>query len=228
VAGTRRSGPTRREIPDATVVRLPVYLRALVALADAGETTVSSEALAEAAGVTSAMVRKDLSYLGSYGTRGVGYDGWHLIHEIRDELGLTQHWPIVIAGVGNLGQALAHYRGFSERGFRVGALVDTDPTKVGLRIEGLEVRPLDELAALVETQHIAIGVIATPAGAAQEVAERMVAAGLYSILNFAPAMVSVPAGVIVRKVDLAVELQILAYYEQRGSQERPRPVSAGS
>jgi redox-sensing transcriptional repressor len=228
VAGTRRSGPSRREIPDATVVRLPVYLRALVALADAGETTVSSEALAEAAGVTSAMVRKDLSYLGSYGTRGVGYDGWHLIHEIRDELGLTQHWPIVIAGVGNLGQALAHYRGFSERGFCVGALVDTDPTKVGLRIEGLEVRPLDELAALVETQHIAIGVIATPAGAAQEVAERMVAAGLYSILNFAPAMVSVPAGVIVRKVDLAVELQILAYYEQRGSQERPRPVSAGS
>jgi redox-sensing transcriptional repressor len=228
VAGTRRSGPSRREIPDATVVRLPVYLRALVGLADAGETTVSSEALAEAAGVTSAMVRKDLSYLGSYGTRGVGYDGWHLIHEIRDELGLTQHWPIVIAGVGNLGQALAHYRGFTERGFRIGALVDTDPTKVGLRIEGLEVRPLDELAALVDTQRIAIGVIATPAGAAQEVADRMVAAGLHSILNFAPAMVSVPAGVIVRKVDLAVELQILAYYEQRGAEERPRPVSAGS
>jgi redox-sensing transcriptional repressor len=228
VTGSRRASPDRREIPDATVARLPVYLRALVGLADAGETTVSSETLAEAAGVTSAMVRKDLSYLGSYGTRGVGYDGWHLIHEIRDELGLSQHWPIVIAGIGNLGQALAHYRGFTERGFRVAALVDTDPAKVGLDIEELAVRPLDELSELVRTFEIAIGVIATPAGAAQDVADRMVAAGLRSILNFAPAMVTVPTGVTVRKVDLAVELQILAYYEQRGAEERPRRVSAGS
>jgi redox-sensing transcriptional repressor len=228
VTGTRRSTPSRREIPDATVARLPVYLRALVGLVDAGEATVSSEALAEAAGVTSAMVRKDLSYLGSYGTRGVGYDGWHLIHEIRDELGLSQHWPIVIAGIGNLGQALAHYRGFTERGFRVAALVDVDPAKSGMRIEGLEVQPLDALDALVADNDIAIGVIATPATAAQDVADRMVAAGLRSILNFAPAKLTVPAGVTVRKVDLAVELQILAYYEQRGAEERPRRVSAGS
>jgi redox-sensing transcriptional repressor len=209
------------------VARLPVYLRALVGLADAGETTVSSEILAEAAGVTSAMVRKDLSSLGTYGTRGVGYDGWALIHEIRDELGLSQHWPIVIVGIGNLGQALAHYRGFSERGFRVAALVDVDPAKVGMRLEDLEVRPLAELAQLVDAEDIAIGVIATPATAAQSVAERMVAAGLRSILNFAPAKISVPEGVTVRKVDLAVELQILAYYDQRGAEERPR-LSAGS
>jgi redox-sensing transcriptional repressor len=228
VTGTRRPVPTRREIPEATVARLPVYLRALVGLVDAGETTVSSEVLAEAAGVTSAMVRKDLSYLGSYGTRGVGYDGWHLIHEIRDELGLSEHWPIVIAGIGNLGQALAHYRGFTERGFRVAALVDVDPAKVGMRVEDLEVRSIDELDDLVDAGDIAIGVIATPATAAQSVADRMVAAGLRSILNFAPAKLAVPKGVTVRKVDLAVELQILAYYEQRGAEDRPRRVSAGS
>jgi redox-sensing transcriptional repressor len=228
VTTTRRPAPTPREIPEATVARLPVYLRSLVGLADAGETTVSSETLAEATGVTSAMVRKDLSYLGSYGTRGVGYDGWHLIHEIRDELGLSQHWPIVIAGIGNLGQALAHYRGFTERGFRVAALVDVDPAKVGMALERLEVRSLDDLPSLVRAEAIAIGVIATPASAAQDVADRMVAAGLRSILNFAPAKVSVPEGVTVRKVDLAVELQILAYYEQRGAEERPRRVSAGS
>jgi redox-sensing transcriptional repressor len=228
VSGPRRDDASRRPIPDATVARLPLYLRALVAIADLGDTTISSDALADAAGVTSAKVRKDLSYLGSYGTRGVGYDIWHLIHEVREALGLTQHWSIVIAGIGNLGQALAHYRGFTERGFRVAALIDTDPAKQGMRIEGLMVRPLEELPALVAEHAIAIGVIATPAAAAQSVAERMVEAGLRSILNFAPAVVSVPEEVTVRKVDLAVELQILAYYEQRGSEERPRDVSAGS
>jgi len=222
--------PQRRQIPDATVARLPLYLRALAGIAEAGDATVSSDALADAAGVTSAKVRKDLSYLGSHGTRGVGYDVWHLIHEVREQLGLTQHWPIVIAGIGNLGQALAHYRGFTERGFRVAALVDVDPAKQGMRIEGLEVRPLDDLAALVGEHGIAIGVVATPAEAAQAVVDRMVEAGLRSILNFAPAMVVVPQGVTVRKVDLAVELQILAFYEQRGAPAggRPRGVSAGS
>jgi len=228
VGGGKRATPGRPQIPDATVARLPLYLRALVAIADAGASTVSSETLAEAAGVNSAKVRKDLSALGSYGTRGVGYDVWHLIHEVRDELGLGQRWPIVIAGIGNLGQALAHYRGFTERGFRVAALVDTDPAKQGSWIEGLEVRPLDDLEDLVREGSVAIGVIATPASAAQEVADRMVEAGLHSILNFAPAVVSVPGGVTVRKVDLAVELQILAYYEQRGGEERPRGVSGGS
>jgi redox-sensing transcriptional repressor len=216
VTGNGRSDAPRRVIPDATVARLPLYLRALVSIADAGDATVSSDTLADAAGVTSAKVRKDLSYLGSYGTRGVGYDVWHLIHEVREQLGLTQHWAIVIAGIGNLGQALAHYRGFTERGFRVAALVDTDPAKRGMRIEGLEVRDLDDLPALVRDEAIAIGVVA----------ERMVEAGLRSILNFAPAVVTVPEGVTVRKVDLAVELQILAYYEQRGAEARE--VSAGS
>jgi redox-sensing transcriptional repressor len=192
-----------------------VYLRALVDLAEAGSGTVSSDELAEAAGVNSAKVRKDLSHLGSYGTRGVGYDVAYLIHQIRRELGLTQDWAIVIVGIGNLGQALANYGGFAERGFRVVALVDADPARVGERIGDLRVRHVDELSRIVEDLDVAIGVIATPAAAAQEVADRLVDAGVRSVLNFAPAMIAVPPGVSVRKVDLAVELQILAFYEQR-------------
>jgi len=204
-----------RPVPDATVSRLPLYLRVLVELAGAGEATVSSDELAEAAGVTSAKVRKDLSALGSYGTRGIGYDVAELIDAIRSTLGLTQHWSILIAGVGNLGQALARYKGFAERGFRVAALLDVDPTKVGTRVADLAVRHLDELPAIVRREGVAIGVIATPATAAQDVADRMVGAGIRSILNFAPAMLTVPEGVTIRKVDLAIELQILSYYEQR-------------
>jgi redox-sensing transcriptional repressor len=211
----KRSTSRERSIPEATVGRLPVYLRALVDMASAGTTTVSSEALAEAAGVNSAKVRKDLSHLGSYGTRGVGYDVAYLVHQIRRELGLTQHWAIVIAGIGNLGHALANYKGFAERGFRVAGLVDTDPAKVGEMAGGMPIRHIDDLPTLVKTEEIAIGVIATPAGAVQEVADLMVAAGIRSILNFAPAVIAVPARVSVRKVDLAIELQILAFYEQR-------------
>jgi redox-sensing transcriptional repressor len=197
------------------VGRLPVYLRALVEMAERGATTTSSEALAEAAGVNSAKVRKDLSYLGSYGTRGVGYDVAYLIHQVRRELGLTQHWPVLIAGAGNLGHALANYRGFSQRGFRLVALVDIDPAKVGERIGEVTVETIDRLDEIVRREDVAIGIICTPAGAAQEVADRMVAAGIRSILNFAPAVIAAADHVSVRKVDLSLELQILAYYEQR-------------
>lgn len=195
--------------------RLPVYLRVLVEKAESGASTISSEALAEAAGVNSAKVRKDLSHLGSYGTRGVGYDVAYLIHQVRRELGLTQDWPIVIVGVGNLGHALANHRGFAERGFRIAALLDEDPAKVGTRIAGLLVRHVDELPAVVRQHQGAMGVICTPASVAQEVTDRLVEAGVRSILNFAPAVLQTPEGVSVRKVDLATELQILAYYEQR-------------
>jgi redox-sensing transcriptional repressor len=211
----KRSGSRERSIPEATVGRLPVYLRGLVDIAESGAPTVSSEELAEAAGVNSAKVRKDLSHLGSYGTRGVGYDVAYLIHQIRRELGLTQHWAIVIVGIGNLGHALANYKGFAERGFRVAGLVDSDRAKVGEVVGGIPIRHLDDLPELVAAEQIAIGVIATPAAVVQEVADRMVGAGIRSILNFAPAVSAVPAGVSVRKVDLAIELQILAFYEQR-------------
>ena len=165
---------SERGIPEATVGRLPLYLRALLDLAGRGETTISSDALADGAGVTSAKVRKDLSYLGSYGTRGVGYDVPYLIHQIRRELGLTQSWPIVIVGIGNLGHALAGYRGFGELVAQVAALVDADPAKTGERVGGLEVRPIEELPELVRRHDVAIGVIATPASAVQEIADLMV------------------------------------------------------
>ena len=204
-----------RDIPEATVARLPVYLRALGSLADAGIATCSSEQLAQAAGVNSAKLRKDLSYLGSYGTRGVGYDVDYLRYQIAREIGVTQDWPVVIVGIGNLGHALANYAGFRTRGFRVVALLDADPERQDEQVAGIGVRPFDELEAIVEEHAVAIGVIATPANAAQSVADRLVAAGVRSILNFAPTVLSVPEGVDVRKVDLSIELQILAYHEQR-------------
>src|SRR6478609_1290719 len=205
----------RRRIPEATVSRLPVYLRILYELADDHVANVSSERLAELAGVNAAKVRKDLSYLGSYGTRGVGYDVEHLLHEISRELGLTHDWPVAIVGVGNLGHALANYRGFGARGYRVVAAVDADPDKVGQSVGDLTIESLDDLPKIARTRGVAIGIIATPAHAAQEVADRLVDAGVTSILNFAPTVVSAPAGVSLRKVDLAIELQILSFYQQR-------------
>ena len=206
---------TRRGVPDATVARLPEYLRALTDLAERGTASVSSQELAAASGVRSAKLRKDLSYLGSYGVRGVGYDVQLLAFEISRELGLTHDWPVAIVGLGNLGQALAAYSGFGERGFRIVALLDNDPRVVGRRVSGLVVRPVGELARVARDHGLAIGVIATPAGAAQEVCDRLVEAGVRSILNFAPVMLAVPPAVDVRKVDLATELQILAFHEQR-------------
>jgi redox-sensing transcriptional repressor len=204
-----------RRIPEATVARLPLYYRALLETSDQHVGTVSSERLAELAGVNAAKVRKDLSYLGSYGTRGVGYDVEFLLHQISRELGLTHDWPVVIVGVGNLGHALANYRGFGARGFRIVALVDADAAKIGQRVGELEVEALDDLPRIVADREIAIGIVATPAGAAQEVADRLVDAGVTSILNFAPTVVAVPGGVSLRKVDLATELQILSFYQQR-------------
>ena len=178
------------------MARLPVYLRTLVDLHAQQTATISSERLAELAGVNAAKVRKDLSYLGSYGTRGVGYDVEYLVFQMRRALGLTHEWPVAIVGVGNLGAALANYGGFGERGFPVAALVDADPAKVGTTLGGHAIHHLDELPELVPELGIAIGIITTPAGPAQDVADRLVAAGVTSILNFAPAVISVEAPVI--------------------------------
>jgi redox-sensing transcriptional repressor len=219
--------PQGQSIPEATVSRLPLYLRSLQELMDEELATVSSERLAEMAGVNAAKVRKDLSYFGSYGTRGVGYDVEYLLLHIRRELGLTHDWPTVIAGMGNLGQALANYGGFSERGFVIAALVDANPDKVGTELEGVRISHVDELEQLVGDLGITIGVIATPAHAAQDVANRMVDAGITSILNFAPTVIAVPDGILVRKVDLAVELQILSFYQERRGVDSTVPL-AGS
>ncbi|MCB0971803.1 MAG: redox-sensing transcriptional repressor Rex, partial [Acidimicrobiales bacterium] len=203
-----------RHIPEATVARLPVYLRSLAELVDEKIGTVSSERLAEMAGVNAAKVRKDLSYLGSYGTRGVGYDVEYLLFQMSRELGLTHDWPVAIVGAGNLGSALANYGGFTQRGFPVAALVDSDRGKVGKHVHGVTVHHLDDLTELVDELGVGIGVIATPAAAAQEVADRLVEAGITSILNFAPVVLTVPEGVSLRKVDLALELQILSFYQE--------------
>jgi len=212
--GTKRQRQARK-IPEATVARLPIYLRSLLEAAGDGLPTISSERLAELSGFNAAKVRKDLSYLGSYGTRGVGYDVEYLQFQMSRELGLTKDWHVVIAGLGNLGHALANYAGFGDRGFPVAALVDADPRVVGTEINGIPVRHIDSLGDIAAEHRIAIGIIATPASAAQDVADRMIAAGVTSILNFAPTIVSVPPEVSLRKVDLAVELQILSFYQQR-------------
>jgi redox-sensing transcriptional repressor len=230
-APSRRSARARDErfdrgIPDATIARLPIYLRALTSLSERRVTTVSSEELAAAAGVNSAKLRKDLSYLGTYGTRGVGYDVDYLRYQIAREIGLTQDWAVVIVGIGNLGHALANFSGFASRGFRIAALLDSDPDRVGEKVAGLTISALDDLDSIVVRQGVSIGVIATPASAAQDVCDRLVSAGVTSVLNFAPAVLTVPEAVDLRKVDLSMELQILAYHEQRKALGEVRASSA--
>jgi redox-sensing transcriptional repressor len=210
-------GPDFPDLPEATVARLPEYLRALHHLAEGGHDTVSSEGLAAAAGVNSAKLRKDLSHLGRTGTRGVGYDVTLLIEQIEQVLGLTHRRAVALVGVGNLGHALAGYAGFGNRGFRIAALFDADLGRVGEHINGLVVRHVDDLPEVVLEESISIAVIATPAHAAQHVCDRLVAAGVTSVLNFAPCVLNVPEGVDVRKVDLAIELQILSFHEHRKS-----------
>jgi redox-sensing transcriptional repressor len=207
--------PADSRVPDATVARLATYLRVLGSFGDRSITTVSSEELAAVAGVNSAKLRKDLSYLGSYGIRGVGYHVATLTEEIARTLGITVHRSVALIGVGNLGQALAGYAGFASRGFRIAALIDADPARVGTTLRGLVVRDIADLDEIVADEHIAIAVLATPATVAQDVCDRLVEAGVTSILNFAPIVLSVPAHVDVRKVDLAAELQILSFHETR-------------
>lgn len=202
-------------IPEATVARLAVYLRVLGDLATTGGDTVSSEDLAAAAGVNSAKLRKDLSYIGSNGTRGVGYEVSRLVRQIERVLGLTQRHAVALVGVGNLGHALAGYGGFAGRGFPLCALFDTDPDLIGMQINGIEVRHVERLRDVCRRLDVTIGVIATPSSAAQVVCDQLVAAGVRSILNFAPAVLQVPDTVEVRKVDLAVELQILSFHVAR-------------
>ncbi len=213
-------GPEAR-VPEATVARLAVYLRVLGDLVATGgdQVTVSSEDLATAAGVNSAKLRKDLSHIGSNGTRGVGYEVSRLVRQIEHVLGLTHRHAVGLVGVGNLGQALAGYGGFAGRGFPLCALFDVDPDLVGIQINGILVDHVDRLGEVCRQREVTIGVIATPSAAAQAVCDHLVAAGVRSILNFAPAVLQVPELVEVRKVDLAVELQILSFHVARRQDE---------
>ena len=197
------------------MTRLPVYQRILEELLRSGTTTVSSELLASAAQVNAAKVRKDLSLLGSFGTRGAGYDAAFLIEQIDRQLGLDRVWPVVIAGIGNLGRALARSQGFAARNFDVTALLDTDPAIIGELVDDVVVRHVDDLPRIASERPLSIGVITTPPSVAQRVADMMIAAGIRSILNFAPRVLEVPPHVLLRYVDLSIELQVMSFYQSR-------------
>ncbi len=202
-------------VPEAAVGRLAVYLRVLTSMIEQGVTTMSGEELAGAAGVNSATLRKDLSHVGSYGTRGVGYDTARLVEHIERLLGLAWQHSVAIVGVGNLGHALANYGGFADRGFPVTALFDIDEDLIGVPVGGLPVDHVDSIPAVCDEREVTVGVICTPAVAAQGVCDLLVAGGVRCILNFAPVVLLVPDDVEVRRVDLAVELQILSFHQAR-------------
>jgi redox-sensing transcriptional repressor len=205
----------QRTVPEATVARLAVYLRLLGELADQGVETVSSDELAAVSGVNPAKLRKDLSYVGSHGIRGVGYEVRPLLHHLETALGLTHRQAVALVGIGNLGHALAGYGGFSGRGFPVTALFDVDPDLVGIKINGIVVEHVRDVPVVCRERHVTIGMVATPGPAAQGACDLLVRAGVSCILNFAPVVLQVPEQVEVRKVDLAVELQILAFHAAR-------------
>lgn len=200
-----------KHIAESTVRRLSLYLRFLEEFESRGQTTVSSGELAKSGGTTSAQVRKDLSFFGSFGKRGLGYAVKDLIQSIREILGLEHPWPVVIIGAGKIGAALAQYRGFTARGFHVVGVYDSDPNKVGLRLDNLTVRHDRELEDDIAKHKPRIAVLAVPGDAAQPIVDRVVAAGLHAILSFAPAPLHAPSGVTIRAVNMATELEILAY-----------------
>ncbi len=203
----------KANIPDATVARLPRYLRCLTDMSHT-DGTCSSEDLAGAAGVNSAQVRKDLSFLEVHGTRGVGYDHQELRDQIRKALGLTSIHPVVVIGAGNMGSALANYKGFSTWGFEIVAVLDVDEERIGTRVDGLIIEPLQRLEDIIAEMGVEIGIIATPTSAAQSISDRLTASGVKSILNLAPTILKIADDVSVRRVDLSTELGILAFHLQ--------------
>jgi redox-sensing transcriptional repressor len=200
----------------ACVARLSLYLRRLDGFLRQGVTKVSSGQLGEAVGASDAQVRKDFAFLGNLGHPGIGYPTQELITAIRRTLGIDRQWKVALVGVGNLARALLRYRGFAQQGFRIVALFDADPAKVGQRLEGLEVQSMDQLAPMVPATGAELALLTVPAESAQEVADLMVAAGIRGILNFAPTVLRLPPGVSLVSVDLAVQLEQLAFRVQMG------------
>ncbi|HHW01616.1 MAG TPA: redox-sensing transcriptional repressor Rex [Thermoanaerobacterales bacterium] len=200
------------KIPEATIGRLSLYSRYLKEADEKGINTVSSQHIAKATGVTPAQVRKDLAYFGEFGTRGVGYNSRELYNYIMKILGLGRRWPVAIVGAGNLGKALSQYKGFFERGFDITCIFDTDPNKVGKKLAGIEISPMHSLKEKVKAFNIELGIIAVPATDAQEVAEKLIEAGIKGIINFAPVNINTRENVMLRRVDLAAQLEYLTYY----------------
>ncbi len=199
-------------IPEPTLVRLTIYGRCLNDLIEEGATLVASDELAHRAGVNAAQVRKDLSYLGSFGRRGVGYDVRHLSDRIATAMGLTKERGFIIVGAGRLGSALMGYDGFNKKGFRAAAAFDADINKVGQAIGSVTIRDINELSSFVQANGTEIGIITVPASFAQSVADSLVKAGIKAILNFAPIVIKVPAGIRYRQVELSSEMEVLAHY----------------
>jgi redox-sensing transcriptional repressor len=199
-----------------TIRRLSVYTRCLLQLEEDGVKTISSQELAERFNLNSAQVRKDLAYFGEFGVRGIGYYVAGLKAELQRILGLDREWPVALVGFGNLGSALFHYRGFGRRGFRIAAVFDDDPAKYHRQVQGVPIFPVVELAREVRARSIQIAIVAVPAEAAQTVTDQLVAAGIKTVLNFAPARIRVPRDVRLKDVDLSIELETLSFYLAQG------------
>ena len=200
-----------RRIADSTVRRLSLYLRFLEESTNRGLVTISSDELARRGGTTSAQVRKDLSFFGSFGKRGLGYSVPELTESLREILGLRRDWQVIIVGAGKIGTALAQYRGFRQRGFRVTAVYDRDPKKIGTRWDALIVRDMAEIERDIAKEHPDIAVLTTPAEEAQVVVDQLVSAGMRAVLNFAPIQLQVPADVTLKNVNMAMELEGLSF-----------------
>jgi redox-sensing transcriptional repressor len=203
--------PPVRRIADSTVRRLSLYLRFLEESAQRGLVTISSDELARRGGTTSAQVRKDLSFFGSFGKRGLGYSVPELTDSLREILGLRREWQVIIVGAGKIGTALAQYRGFRQRGFRVSAVYDRDPKKIGSKWDSLTVRDMANIERDIAKEHPDIAVVTTPADEAQSVVDRLVGAGVRALLNFAPIQLQVPPDVTLKNVNMAMELEGLSF-----------------
>lgn len=199
------------KIPEATIIRLSVYSRHLTEVDRKGIVTTSSGDIAEGVGVSPAQVRKDLAYFGEFGTRGVGYNVKDLRQHILRILGLSADWSVCLVGAGNLGLALSSYKGFRERRFIITSIFDSDPKKVGTMIGKVEVMPIEKLIEVAKQNQTRIGILAVPAPAAQEIADKLIEAGVQAILNFAPTILSIPPQIELRNVDLAVNLEVLTF-----------------
>ncbi|MGE5596538.1 MAG: redox-sensing transcriptional repressor Rex [Hyphomicrobiales bacterium] len=200
------------EIPEVVINRLPVYARALAGLAQEGETVVSSQALGELLDVTPAQIRKDLSYFGRFGKQGRGYNVQSLLTKLREILGLDRQWRVALVGVGRLGQAIAEYGGFEPQGFQIVAVFDSNPKLVGSAVGKCTVQSADDLETFLRANPVDIGIVAVPAHAAQQVVDRLVNAGIKSILNYAPMTPHVPRDVAIRHIDPVLAMQSMTFY----------------
>lgn len=200
------------DIPDIVIGRLPIYLRALTQLSTSGRQVTSSRELGEYLGISSAQIRKDLSHFGGFGKQGTGYHVETLYNKLREILYVDTQWSVVVIGAGDLGHALAHYRGFQSRGFEVVAVFDNAPERVGKKTNGYVIQPMDELARIIGDKNIKIAMLAVPAESAQKAAEQLVEAGIRAILNYAPTNLIVPEGVQVQYIDPVIELQHMTFY----------------